>query len=132
MDHLPLSSSSGLSRRTLIKSTAATALAATPFISARAQAPARITVAYPSRSGASWAIWLAKQAGLYEKHGLDVKLEYGVHPVGVAMLAIAPLITRLMHLGTLADDNPGDDLLGQDELGEPQAAGMKPQADPRP
>lgn len=86
MDHLPLSSSSGLSRRTLIKSTAATALAATPFISARAQAPARITVAYPSRSGASWAIWLAKQAGLYEKHGLDVKLEYGVHPVGVAML----------------------------------------------
>jgi POT family proton-dependent oligopeptide transporter len=46
------------------------------------------------------------------------------------MLAIAPLITRLMHLDTLADDNGGDDLLGQDELGEPQAAGMQPQTGP--
>ncbi len=76
----------------------------------------------------------ASGEGAAQQIVLDVYSQIGwiAVAVGVAMLAIAPLITRLMHLGTLADDNPGDDLLGQDELGEPQAAGMKPQADPRP
>lgn len=40
--------------------------------------------------------------------------------VGVAMLAVAPLVKKLMHLDTLRDD----DLAGLDELGEPAAAGL--------
>ena len=40
--------------------------------------------------------------------------------VGIAVVAISPLVKRLMHLGTLTDD---DDLAGRPELGEPQAAG---------
>src|SRR5690554_5459873 len=40
--------------------------------------------------------------------------------VGVAMLAVAPLVKKLMHLDTLRDD----DLAGLDELGEPAAAGI--------
>ena len=43
--------------------------------------------------------------------------------VGVAMLVIAPLITRLMHLNTLGDNDP---LLGNREAGEAQAAGVHP------
>ena len=40
--------------------------------------------------------------------------------VGVAMLVIAPLVTRLMHLDTLRDD----DLAGQAELADSQGAGL--------
>nr|WP_243415101.1 peptide MFS transporter [Altererythrobacter segetis] len=47
--------------------------------------------------------------------------------LGVAVLVVAPLVKRLMHLATLRDDDVGDDLLGQGEAGEPQIAGMHPQ-----
>lgn len=46
--------------------------------------------------------------------------------VGVLVILISPLIKKLMHLDTLADDNIGDDLEGQREIGEPQAAGIHP------
>jgi proton-dependent oligopeptide transporter, POT family len=42
--------------------------------------------------------------------------------VGVAVLLVSPLIKRLMHLDTLADD----DALAGDGVGEPQAAGVHP------
>ncbi len=47
--------------------------------------------------------------------------------LGVAVLVVAPLVKRLMHLDTLRDDDVGDDLLGQAEAGEPQIAGVHPQ-----
>ena len=37
-----------------------------------------------ARSGASWPLWLAKDAGLYTKYGLDVELVYAVHPAPIA------------------------------------------------
>ncbi|WP_374408044.1 peptide MFS transporter [Pelagerythrobacter sp.] len=46
--------------------------------------------------------------------------------VGVAVLLVSPLIKKLMHLDTLRDEDPGDDLLGGSEVGEPQAAGIHP------
>ena len=48
--------------------------------------------------------------------------------VGAAMLVVAPLIRRLMHLDTLRDD---DELAGQAELGEPVAAGVDIQKETR-
>jgi len=45
-----------------------------------------LTVCYPTRSGASWPIFLAKEGGYYEKYGLDVNVVFGVHPACVAML----------------------------------------------
>jgi POT family proton-dependent oligopeptide transporter len=42
--------------------------------------------------------------------------------VSVAVLAVSPLIRKLMHLDTLEDDR---DLAGTRELGEPQAAGTR-------
>ena len=49
--------------------------------------------------------------------------------VGIVVLLISPLIKRLMHLDTLRDDTVDDDLAGQHEIGEPQAAGVHPAAD---
>lgn len=39
-----------------------------------------------ARSGASWPLWIAKDAGLYARHGLDVELVYAVHPGPIAAI----------------------------------------------
>jgi ABC-type nitrate/sulfonate/bicarbonate transport system substrate-binding protein len=36
-----------------------------------------------ARSGASWPLWIAKDARLYAKYGLDVDLVYAVHPAPI-------------------------------------------------
>ncbi|MBV7265432.1 peptide MFS transporter [Erythrobacter ani] len=63
---------------------------------------------------------------------LDVYWEVGMFAVGigVAVMVLSPLVKKLMHLDTLADDTVDDDLLGQDEVGEPQAAGIRPATRP--
>ena len=59
---------------------------------------------------------------------LDVYSTVGWYAVGigVVVMVISPLIKKLMHLDTLADDTIDDDLEGQREIGEPQAAGIHP------
>jgi len=52
----------------------------------QAQNLQKITINYPTRSGASWPLFIAKQGGYYQKYGLDVDLQFGVHPAGIAML----------------------------------------------
>jgi ABC-type nitrate/sulfonate/bicarbonate transport system substrate-binding protein len=39
-----------------------------------------------ARSGASWPLWIAKEARLYGKYGLDVDLVYAVHPGPIAAI----------------------------------------------
>ncbi len=51
--------------------------------------------------------------------------------IGVLVMVLAIFVKRLMHLDTLKDDNVGDDLLGQGETGEPQAAGVHPATKPQ-
>src|SRR5687767_7627145 len=46
----------------------------------------KITVNYPTRSGASWPSFIAKEGGYYQKHGLDVNLVFAGHPAGIAMI----------------------------------------------
>jgi ABC-type nitrate/sulfonate/bicarbonate transport system substrate-binding protein len=53
---------------------------------ASAQTPRSLRAIYPTRSSSSWAFYIAREAGIYAKHGLDVKLDFGVHPVGLAGL----------------------------------------------
>jgi POT family proton-dependent oligopeptide transporter len=45
-------------------------------------------------------------------------------------MVVSPLIKKLMHLDSLKDDTVDDDLLGQSEVGEPQAAGVRPATRP--
>jgi ABC-type nitrate/sulfonate/bicarbonate transport system substrate-binding protein len=57
---------------------------------AKEAAPAalkKVVINYPNRSGSQWPLFLAKDGGIYEKYGLDVELNFGVHPAGIAMLA---------------------------------------------
>ncbi len=57
------------------------------FVLAAAWAEAaELTLCYPTRSGASWPLFLAKEGGYYQKYGLEVNVVFGVHPACVAML----------------------------------------------
>jgi ABC-type nitrate/sulfonate/bicarbonate transport system substrate-binding protein len=51
-----------------------------------AQQIKKITINYPNKSGSQFPLFIAKEAGLYAKYGLDVELSFGAHPTGVAML----------------------------------------------
>jgi len=46
----------------------------------------RITIHYPTLSGATWPMFVAKEGGYYEKYGLDVELFFGTAQTAVAML----------------------------------------------
>src|SRR5262245_37441274 len=46
----------------------------------------KITINFPTRSGASWPMFIAKEGGYYQKYGLDVNLVFGSGNVGIAML----------------------------------------------
>lgn len=46
-----------------------------------------IRIHYPTLSGASWPMFMAKEGGYYEENGLDVELVFGTAQAAVAMLA---------------------------------------------
>src|SRR2546425_4327584 len=51
-----------------------------------AQQPQKIIINYPTRSGASWPLFIAKEGGYYQKYGFDANLVFANHPAGVAMV----------------------------------------------
>jgi len=56
-------------------------------LSVSAQAPLqKIAINFPTRSAASWPMFIAKEGGYYQKYGLDVNLVFGAGNVGVAMI----------------------------------------------
>ena len=69
-----------------------------------AQSLQKVTINYPTRSGASWPLYIARDGGYYQKHGLDVDLEFGVHPTGVAMLTSgqAVMVNHSLEQGMVA------------------------------
>jgi ABC-type nitrate/sulfonate/bicarbonate transport system substrate-binding protein len=70
----------------------------------QAQSLQKITINYPTRSGASWHLYIAKEAGYYQKYGLDVDLQFGVHPTGIAMLTSgqAVMVNHSLEQGMVA------------------------------
>lgn len=70
----------------------------------QAQALQKAVINYPTRSGASWPLYLARDGGYYKKYGLDVDLQFGVHPTGVAMLASgqAVMVNHSLEQGMVA------------------------------
>jgi ABC-type nitrate/sulfonate/bicarbonate transport system substrate-binding protein len=94
----------------------------------------KVTINYPTRSGASWPLYLARDGGYYQKHGLDVDLQFGVHPAGVAMLTSgqAVMVNHSLEQGMVASTRDGSfklmgsssnkglfALIGQKELSTP-------------
>src|SRR5215510_7280610 len=46
----------------------------------------KVSINFPTRSAASWPMFIAKEGGYYQKYGLDVTLAFGAGNLGVAML----------------------------------------------
>jgi ABC-type nitrate/sulfonate/bicarbonate transport system substrate-binding protein len=69
-----------------------------------AQQVQKVTINYPTRSGASWPMYIAKEGGYYQKYGLDVDLQFGVHPTGIAMLTSgqAVMVNHSLEQGMVA------------------------------
>lgn len=74
-----------------------------------AQPLQKITINYPTRSAATWPMYIAKEAGIYQKYGLDVNLVFGVHPAGIAMLVSgeAQMVNHSLEQGMLASARDG-------------------------
>jgi ABC-type nitrate/sulfonate/bicarbonate transport system substrate-binding protein len=70
----------------------------------RAQSLQKVTINYPTRSGASWPMYIAREGGYYQKYGLDVDLQFGVHPTGIAMLTSgqAVMVNHSLEQGMVA------------------------------
>ena len=64
----------------------ATAVLVMGMVQTQGQQLQKITLNYPTRSGASWPLFIAKEGGYYEKHGLDATLVFAGHPAGIAMV----------------------------------------------
>jgi ABC-type nitrate/sulfonate/bicarbonate transport system substrate-binding protein len=47
----------------------------------------KTAINFPTRSGASWPMFIAKEGGYYQKYGLDVNLAFGAGTIGVAMIS---------------------------------------------
>ena len=73
-------------------------------VEGQAQQLQKVTINYPTRSGASWPLYIARDAGYYAKQGLDVDLQFGVHPTGVAMLTSgqAVMVNHSLEQGMVA------------------------------
>ena len=53
---------------------------------AQAQPLQKITINYATRTGTTWPLYIAKEAGYFQKYGLDANLAFAVHPAGIAMV----------------------------------------------
>ena len=47
----------------------------------------KVKINFPTRSAASWPMFIAKEGGYYEKNGLDVELVFGAGNLGVAAIS---------------------------------------------
>jgi ABC-type nitrate/sulfonate/bicarbonate transport system substrate-binding protein len=76
---------SALARMPIILAFLAAALSLVA-VRASAQSLQKSVAMVGARSGASWPLWIAKDARLYTKYGLDVELVYAVHPGPIAAI----------------------------------------------
>src|SRR4029450_11110130 len=93
--------------RLFLLSIVATVLAVSSW--PHAQSLQKVTINYPTRSGASWPLYLARDGGYYAKYGLEVDLQFGVHPAGVAMLTSgqAVMVNHSLEQGMVASARDG-------------------------
>jgi ABC-type nitrate/sulfonate/bicarbonate transport system substrate-binding protein len=55
-------------------------------VSARPAELQKVTINYATRTGTTWPLYIAKEAGYFEKYGLDVNMVFAVHPAAIAMV----------------------------------------------
>jgi NitT/TauT family transport system substrate-binding protein len=62
--------------------------------------PANVKIVYPAPSSTTWPLWIAKEAGIFEKHGLNPTVEFALHPAGPAAVISGEALTHNIGLDT--------------------------------
>jgi NitT/TauT family transport system substrate-binding protein len=62
--------------------------------------PANVKIVYPAPSSTSWPLWIAKDGGIFEKHGLNATVEFALHPAGPAAVVSGEALTHNLGLDT--------------------------------
>jgi NitT/TauT family transport system substrate-binding protein len=75
--------------------------ASAPAAAATVPPRERVTILYPNQGGNQTATWLAKEAGLYEKYGLDAQVEF-IEGSPTVMQAVTAGNAQLAVVGTTA------------------------------
>lgn len=59
-----------------------------------------VKIVYPAPSSTTWPLWIAKEGGIFEKHGLNATVEFALHPAGPASVVSGEAITHNLGLDT--------------------------------
>jgi ABC-type nitrate/sulfonate/bicarbonate transport system substrate-binding protein len=62
--------------------------------------PANVKIVYPAPSSTSWPLWIAKEAGIFERNGLNATVEFAMHPAGPAAVISGEALTHNLGLDT--------------------------------
>jgi ABC-type nitrate/sulfonate/bicarbonate transport system substrate-binding protein len=74
----------------------------------RPQSLQAVTINFPTRSGASWPLFIAKEGGYYQKYGLDVTLVFAGHPAGIAMVTSGQAVMSSYNLESVMQASARD------------------------
>lgn len=64
------------------------------------QKPTDVKIVYPTPSSTSWPLWLAREGGYFEKHGIKAELQQAIHPAGPAAVVSGEALTHNLGLDT--------------------------------
>jgi len=59
-----------------------------------------VKIVYPAPSSTTWPLWIAKEAGLFEKNGLTATVDFALHPAGPAAVISGEALTHNLGLDT--------------------------------
>jgi NitT/TauT family transport system substrate-binding protein len=62
--------------------------------------PTNVKIVYPAPSSTTWPLWIAKEAGIFERHGLNASVEFALHPAGPAAVISGEALTHNLGLDT--------------------------------
>ena len=71
----------------------------------------KVTITYATRTGTTWPLYIAMEAGYFHKYGLEANIVFGVHPAGKT-LWVTSIPQNAVFVYSLADLK----LLGQIDL----------------
>ncbi len=59
-----------------------------------------VKIVYPAPSSTTWPLWIAKDAGIFEKNGLSAAVDFALHPAGPAAVISGEALTHNLGLDT--------------------------------
>jgi len=59
-----------------------------------------VKIVYPAPPSTTWPLWIAREAGIFERYGLNAAVEFALHPAGPAAVVSGEALTHNLGLDT--------------------------------